>query len=293
MLLGRTRCRISFGKAQESSYRSGVGTPTLIFVHGFACSHAVWECQSEALDKGRLVLECDLRGHGQSTVGAGSTIESLGADLAGLIHSLGPGSNAVLIGHSMGCRVVLQSYLETRDSVVGVILVDSSWTSPSDFPRARQTVEDRLRGEGYGVFVGREFEQMFSRHSSETLRHRIIAEALALPESVGKPLFLQTMEWDARRMESVLGQVTVPLLLLQSTTVTADRTRLMITPGMLPTPWLDFVRRVVPMAEIRLITDVGHFSMLEASDRVNEAVASFVAPLTIHPPQGSKNRAVS
>lgn len=269
--------------------RRGVGTPSLVFVHGFACSHWIWERQIEAFADARAILACDLRGHGTSSRPAtGCTVESLGADVAALIRTLGPRPSVVVIGHSLGCRVALQAYSESRDSIVGLILIDGSWSSPAEFSQASQTVEDQIRRVGYTAFVRNEFEQMFLDSSNAELRRRIVAEASALPEHVGKALFLQTIEWDALRMEPVLAEVTVPVLLLQSTAVMANRTRASLRAGM-STPWLDLVRQRVPPAQIRLITGVGHFSMLEASDRVNDAVAGFIEPLPAHHPSGSKN----
>jgi len=257
----------------------GAGSPTLIFVHGFGCSHRIWDRQIPALAAGRTIIACDLRGHGESEgCAVDCSIELLGRDVAELTRSLGKRAGTVLIGHSLGCRVVLQAYLDAPGSVMGLVLIDGSWTNSADYSRSVQSVEERIQQFGYAAFVQGEIAQMFPVNSGEALREEIGAEAAKLPESIGRPLFLNTMEWDARQMEAALGRVTVPLLILQSTVVMADRTRVTLTSGM-STPWLNLVRRVVGTVQIEIIPGVGHFAMLEAADRVNEAMDGFVKSL--------------
>ncbi len=55
------------------------------------------------------MLAVDLRGHG-ATPGAADecSIETYGADVAALVEQSGL-ERAVLVGHSMGCRVVLET----------------------------------------------------------------------------------------------------------------------------------------------------------------------------------------
>ena len=232
---------------------------------------------------GRSLIACDLRGHGQSTAQSDQyNVELLGSDVGALLQTLNPRSTAVLIGHSLGCRVVLQAYLEAPNLVAGLVLVDGSWTPPGELARATQAVQDRMNSQGYAAFVRHIFEHMFLDNCDVALRQRIVDEALALPAFVGKPLFLHTMEWDALRMEAALARVAVPLLILQSTVVIGDRARVMLTSDE-STPWLDLVRRRVPTADIRSITGVGHFSMLEASNRINEALEAFMHSLASSP----------
>ena len=89
--------------------RTGSGTPPLVFVHGFACSSDDWGLQIKELKKQFEIVACDLRGHGQ-TQGRPQecTIENFGGDVAALVSVLHL-DKPILIGHSMGCRVVLEA----------------------------------------------------------------------------------------------------------------------------------------------------------------------------------------
>ena len=83
--------------------------PPLVFVHGFACDRTDWRAQVDSLGSRTTVVEHELPGHG-STPGtpADCTIGAYGAGPAGMLAELEL-PPAILVGHSMGCRVVLEA----------------------------------------------------------------------------------------------------------------------------------------------------------------------------------------
>ena len=84
------------------------------------------------------------------------------------------------------------------------------------------------------------------------------------------------VRWDAAQMEGALAAVRVPLLVIQSTYVNAERRRVPLRPGE-PTPWTELVRARVPGAKIEIIPGIGHFPQLEAPSRVNELLEMLAA----------------
>ena len=63
--------------------RGGSGSPPLVFVHGFACSHEDWLLQTEFFRKSLEIVACDLRGHGLTPGRPHEcTIEHFGGDVA-------------------------------------------------------------------------------------------------------------------------------------------------------------------------------------------------------------------
>jgi pimeloyl-ACP methyl ester carboxylesterase len=254
--------------------RAGSGAPALVFVHGFACAHEDWRHQVGAFADRHDVVACDLRGHGASPGDPGScNVETYGADVAALLAALDL-TKVVLVGHSMGCRVVLQAYGEAPERVVGLALIDGSSVGAGG-ERAVEAARATLAA-GYSGFVRPLFTQMFFTPGPEA--DRIIERALALPEAIGAALWLSMIGWDARRMTGALESVRVPLLVIQSTAMSPERGRVPLAAGG-SSPWLELVRRHAPRSEIEIVPGVGHFAMLEAPDRVNAALAAFIERL--------------
>jgi len=254
--------------------RAGSGMPALVFVHGFACAHADWRHQVGAFAGRHGVVACDLRGHGASPGDPGScNIETYGADVATLVAALDL-TGVVLVGHSMGCRVVLQAYAEAPERIVGLALIDGSSVGAGGeraVEAARATV-----AAGYSAFVRSLFTQMFFTPGPEA--DRLIERGLALHEPIGAALWPSMVGWDARRMTGALESVRVPLLVIQSTAMSPERGRVPLAAGG-TSPWLELVRRHAPGSEIEIVPGVGHFAMLEAPQRVNAALAAFLERL--------------
>jgi pimeloyl-ACP methyl ester carboxylesterase len=233
-------------------------------VHGFACTHADWRLQLEYFGARHATFAPDLRGHGRTHARPEDcSIETYGADIAALLEGKDLKST-VLVGHSMGCRVVLQACLNAPERVAGLALIDGSFQGS----RPPVALED------YPDFARKLFEGMFLAPSE--VGNAIVERALRLPASVGAALFPRMARWDAENMERALAAVKVPLLVIQSTYFNAERKRLAIKAGE-TTPWLDMVRRQAPQALIEIISGVGHFPQLEAPEQVNTLLSRLVS----------------
>ena len=255
--------------------REGDGNPPLVFVHGIACAHDDWRAQVDYFRARRCVVACDLRGHGASTGDpAQCDIETYGADVGALLHTLDL-PPAVLIGHSMGCRVVLQAYVDAPQRVAGLVLVDGSRLATGDPQMAEQAAHQQIQAVGYTAFLRGFFEGLFLEGSDPAVKERVLGRALALPEAIGAALFPRVVGWDARSMDAALAKVAVPLLVIQSTYVNPQRVRVPLEPGA-STPWLELVRRSVPTAQIDIVSGAGHFAMVEKPQAVNERLEKFV-----------------
>jgi pimeloyl-ACP methyl ester carboxylesterase len=256
--------------------RQGDGNPPLMFVHGYACSHADWQSQMDFFRTRQCVVTCDLRGHGASDGDpTHCDIETYGADINALLSALEL-PPAILIGHSMGCRVVLQASCEAPQRVAGLILVDGSRGAMGDPQVAERTTRHMIQAEGYATMMHRLFTDMFVAGSDPAHKAHIITRALALPEAIGAHLFPRIMGWDARHLDTALSQVAVPVLVLQSTYINLERVRVPLSPGA-TTPWIELIRHHVPTAHMTIVSGVGHFPMLEAPEAMNQSIEAFVA----------------
>jgi pimeloyl-ACP methyl ester carboxylesterase len=105
---------------------TGNGQPPIVLVHGFACAHSDWDAQVAHLSPRHQTVTADLRGHGASPGTADeSSIERYGADVAEVLRALEL-PPAVLVSHSMGCRVVVEAALQAPAHTAAVVLVDGS-----------------------------------------------------------------------------------------------------------------------------------------------------------------------
>jgi pimeloyl-ACP methyl ester carboxylesterase len=259
--------------------RAGDGDPPLVFVHGIACAHDDWRAQLDYFRARRCVVACDLRGHGASTGDpAQCDIETYGADVSALLRALDL-PPAVLIGHSLGCRVVLQASVDAPERVAGLVLMDGSRLGTGDPQMAEQAARQPIQAVGYPAFLRGFFAGLFLEGSDPAVQERIVGRALALPEAIGAALFPRVARWDAQALDAALARVAVPLLVIQSTYVTPQRVRVPLAPGA-STPWLELVRRSVPTAQIEIVSGAGHFAMLEKPQAVNQHLEQFVARLS-------------
>jgi len=258
--------------------RAGAGAPALVFVHGFGCSRADWAAQLAHFAGAHDCVACDLRGHGESPGRAEDcSIETYGADVARLLEALDL-PPAVLVGHSMGCRVVLQAALDAPQHVAGLVLVDGSRMGAGSAEAAARRAADTISERGYRAFLKPFFEAMFLPTSDPALKARLVARAGALPESIGEALFTRMAAWDAAKAEHALASQRCPMLVIQSSYLNSERVRVPLKAGE-TTPWLDFVRARAPGARVEIVTGVGHFAQIEAAERVSALIGNFVAPL--------------
>ncbi len=257
----------------------GVKGPPLVLVHGFTCSHEDWRYQLEYFQKSHQVVAPDLRCHGRSScdLPLSCTIKKCADDLRALLKALDL-KDAVLVGHSIACRVILQAYLEDAYRIAALVLMEGS-KIPGETPEAgKEYAARQIEAVGYKVFLRRGFAAMFFPASNPRMVRRIMARALAFPEEAGRMLWIDHGGWDARYLEEALSRLRVPLLLLQSTKFVGDQVRRPLEPGEVSS-WMELVRRRVPLVKMKVIPDTGHFLMLEAPGPVNAALEGFLATL--------------
>jgi pimeloyl-ACP methyl ester carboxylesterase len=98
----------------------------VVFIHGGAFDHSVWQWQSRALaHHGFTVLAPDLPGHGRSPGVTRLTIGDMADWVAALLDAAGLAS-ATVVGHSMGSLVALETALRHPKQVAGIALVGTS-----------------------------------------------------------------------------------------------------------------------------------------------------------------------
>jgi pimeloyl-ACP methyl ester carboxylesterase len=251
----------------------GTDNPTLIFVHGFACSLDDWEKQFRALSSRFRCVALDLPGHGDSAKPETISIEIMGTAVNEVKDRIAAPS-AILVGHSMGCRVIIDAFQQSGATVSGLVFVDGSFLG-YDLQSTMKSTKAAIDRAGMDAFTQRFFSDMFL-DSGDPVRDRVIARAQDLDASFREDLFLDLVRGDTTKLRDALRRIHVPTLVLQSTFMGSDLKRASLSVGM-TTPWMDAVANLVQKSQARVIPNAGHMTMIEAAQAVNNAIREFAA----------------
>ena len=254
---------------------TGNGLPPIVFVHGFACAHSDWDAQVAHLSPRHQTIAVDLRGHGASPgEAADCSIERYGADVAEVMRALAL-PPAVLVGHSMGCRVVIEAALQAPAQTAGLILVDGSQFAAAMEPVLMQRFASP---DGYETITNALFNDMFTARSNPAVVATVVKRALGLPRPVGVKMLTDLLRYDVGRLTVSLACVRLPVMALQTTFSNEKRERTTMRKGQ-TTPYLEMLRATVPSVRVEIIEDTGHFPQLDESAQTNALIDSFLSSL--------------
>ena len=252
---------------------TGDGRPPVVLVHGFACGHTDWDAQVAHLSPRHRTVAVDLRGHGASPgTEKECSIERYGGDVAEVMRALAL-PPAVLVGHSMGCRVVVEAALQAPEHTAGIVLVDGSQFAPKMEAAFRDTF---ATPEGYANLVQGWFRDMFTTKSDSAVAAAVTERAGRLPRPIGQRLMLDMLRYDVGRLSTSLSGLRVPVMAIQCTFRDEQGERRSMAKGQ-TTPYLDTLRARVPSVRIEIIEDTGHFPQLDEPARTNALIDSFLA----------------
>jgi pimeloyl-ACP methyl ester carboxylesterase len=254
---------------------TGNGRPPILFVHGFACAHSDWDAQVAHLSPRHQTVAVDLRGHGLSPGTPDEcSIERYGADVVEVMRAIDL-LPAVLVGHSMGCRVVLEAALQAPGHAAGIVLVDGSQFAPA----MEAILKDALATpDGFGNLTRRWFEDMFTPKSDPAVVASVVGRAECLPREIGEKVLLDLVRYDVNRLPMAFGDLRVPVMAIQTTYSNERRERRPMTKEQ-TTPYLEMLRSRSPSVRIEIIPDTGHFPQIDESARTNALIDSFITTL--------------
>jgi len=103
----------------------GDGEPALVFVHGWSRNRTDWVAQMNYFSDKHRVVSIDLAGHGESGEERDDwSIPAFCQDVIAVIEKLNL-RQIVLIGHSLGAPVVLETARRLPDRIAGIVPVDA------------------------------------------------------------------------------------------------------------------------------------------------------------------------
>ena len=255
------------------SYRAtGNGDPALVLVHGFACAGEDWNRQVADLKDEFRCVTLDLPGHGASRPPPAATLATLGSAVNEVRREAGLGQ-VILVGHSLGAKVIREAYAEQPEGIAGLVLIDGAFYD-TDRSTMIARASSLIDAAGFAAYARAHFAGMFTTGTNPAVSAHIIERAARLEPGLGRELYLEAVGWDSGRGKATLQAIEVPVLVLQSTHLGASLKRESLQHGM-KSGFMQLVEGLVPGAETRVIAGAGHFSMLEAPDEVSQALRAF------------------
>lgn len=237
---------------------AGSGVPALVFVHGWSCDRTYWADQMRAFAARHRVVAIDLAGHGESESGRESwTIASFGGDVSSVVVHLDL-DEVVLIGHSVGGDIVVEAALALGDRVRGLVWVDT-YSSLDSFrsPAEVAAFVEPFRAD-FVNSTRQLVRRMFPSNADPGVVDRVAIDMSSAPPDVAVDILRNAIS-NGEPLLKLLPALGVPIVA--------------INPDYRPTDEASLRRHGVRQV---LVSDVGHFLMMEAPDRFNSVLASVI-----------------
>ena len=267
----------------------------LLCIPGWACQASDFTylltslLQSQHLDFQALAI--DLPGHGKShpKFYPQAGIEAFAQAVRDFISDMEL-SNVVLMGHSMGVRVILEAFLHSRQSppdspgkhpIAGLIFLDGSHykfrTSVFTFDSGNEkskSLSDEEKKEG----MAEAFRTMFSPNTPTDFRESTISHVKSMDLEYNKAMRRSFIEYDYKHTDDALeavGTSAVSVLNVQATSVDEKNERVPLQPGEV-SRWMKHVEEKVPQIKQVVVMESGHFPHVDHPAEVAKAVREFV-----------------
>ncbi|PTL76599.1 alpha/beta fold hydrolase [Vitiosangium sp. GDMCC 1.1324] len=241
---------------------AGEGGLSVLFIHGNSGNRTQWAAQQAHLKQRSVSF--DLRGMGESDpdpagrYGYADHVPDVGAvaDALGL-------ERFVLVAHSFGCAVAGEYAARHPERVVGLVLGDPGPSVKHIPPHLLAPLREGLKPENYESFRVGWFESMLQGARPET--HQAVMDSLrATPREVVSSAILSLFDLEP---EEVLARYPGPIL-----DIAAEATVTQAGPLAL--------HLRVPRMQVKVLSGVSHWLMMDAPEAFNTALDGFLASIT-------------
>jgi len=245
--------------------RQGDGSPTLIFIHGWANDRSIWEAQVAHFSEKYTVVNIDLPGFGESGNNRQHfTIRSFGEDVATVIRKLNL-EQVVLIGFSMGAPVVIETANRVPELTTGVVLIDSLSDVEAKISQSAISDTENFLME---LVANPTNDQLvsggFYTKNTETSFQRVLAMLQDAPRIGWRESLLDSMKWENEDCIKSISQLQVPIIAINSE---------------YPPTEVETFRRYAPSFQAKIVTDTGHLVMWDAPEEFNRLLEESIQEL--------------
>ncbi len=260
----------------EIAYEArGAGDVAVVFLHCWACNRDFWRDQVEPVaDAGYRVVAIDLPGHGASAAAerAEWTLPGLAADVEAVIRDLGL-ERVVLVGHSMGGPLGLETAARMPGTVAGIVGVDTLHDAEFDWPEgmvesltAQFEADFRAGVEGF-------LTQLFKPDADPEIVKWVVDQAVDTSNHETAIAMMRTFpKWDP---PAALAAAGVPVRCINA------------APGESGMPTAVDTNRKYADFDAVLMEGVGHYPQLERPEEFNRLLLAYLAELTAPVPDAA------
>ena len=241
--------------------------PSVVLLHPFPANHELWKPAAQALISRYRVILPDLRGHGDSGIGAGpATMEKHAADLAKILDHAEVG-RAPFIGVSIGGYALFEFWRKHRERVEALVLCNTKAQADTSEGRAGrlQAAADVLQ-RGTEPFFGSMVPKLIGKTIRST-RPDLVEGALNMMRKMSPEAVAMVQRGMAERPDSMptLSTINVPTLIL-----TGDED---LATGVAEA---ELMRRNISGSQLQVIAKAGHYSPWEQAGEVGKVLRQFL-----------------
>ena len=262
---GTIRARDGAQLAYTLTSAENAAAPRIVLLHTLAMDRSMW-APLVALLPDLNVLTYDVRGHGESSkTAAPYSVEQFADDLADLLAGVG-WSRAIVLGASMGGSIAISFAIAHPSMVAALGLVDTTAWYGGDAPATWAERAHKAESDGFGSMIAFQQTRWFSDAFRDAHRDVVASTSdIFLRNDVAAYAALCRMlgAFDAR---ASLGHISVPTEVLVGAEDYAT-----------PLDMSQELERSIGGAQLTVVPNVRHLTILEIPDRIAELVRTLVA----------------
>jgi pimeloyl-ACP methyl ester carboxylesterase len=182
----------------------GQGETTLLFVHGWLCDHEIWQSQIDCFSNNYTVVWLDLAGHGDSETNRQRfTMSAFAEDVKSVFDKVGRGK-VILVGHSMGGPIVIETAILLGEKVVGIVGVDAFYTPLASVPEEMKLAFLEKLKNDYPTALGETVKSMFTQSVNPDLIDLTYKNMFAADHKMGISSLYECIKWNSQKEPSEL-----------------------------------------------------------------------------------------
>lgn len=257
------------------AYRDQGSGPAILFIHGHPFNQSMWDPQVAALTWKYRVITYDIRGYGASEVptAEATTLETMASDINALLDHLNI-PKAIIAGLSMGGQIAMAFAEQYPQRLSGLILAATfPQADTEETIKTRRATAERFLQQG-SVLPGGEMIPKLIAPASLKRDPEIAVKVFTMIAHTPPAGAATALRGRALRKDytEALTHITVPTLIIVGT-----------EDSYIPLETAKQMHRSIPNSHLEIFEAIGHLPNLEATDRFNAVLHSYLENLS--PPQ--------